>query len=309
MDVSKKSLFLLGAGLICFSGLGQAQLLVNESFESGRLPFSISGMSPLIENNLAALGKNSLKIDLSYYSSPINFRQELTNIGVENGTKTFDFGKIYWIGLSVFIPQDFNTETTLGDIVMQMHGTPDSGEDYRNPPLALKVEGNQWEMTLLGDPRMTSVNRQYMNSARLRLGAVEKGKWVRFVTQFRVDWSSTGFVKVFRDGNQVANYNGPVFFNDRVGPYLKVGLYRPAWRADAADWGAPATHDKIYRRSLYLDDLRVGDGMSTLAEMNGGAPGAGSGTSTPGTSASSPAPEPELPKVAPPAGISSFIVE
>src|SRR5690606_30937786 len=35
-----------------------------------------------------------------------------------------------------------------------------------------------------------------------------------------------GSLDVWRDGVQLVDYNGPLAYNDKVGPYLKQGVYR-----------------------------------------------------------------------------------
>jgi hypothetical protein len=245
-----------------------AGVLLNEGFEGGNLPFDVSGTAPLLSLETANSGRKSLKIDLDYYTSETNYRQELTNLRI-NGDKSFHPGETYWIAVSVMIPQNWNTNTTLGDIVFQMHAEPDAGEDNRNPPFALHADGSNWKVTYLGDNRANYDGTDYQTSGNLDLGIIEKGRWTRFAFQFKVDWSSTGFLRAYRDGVLKGAHNGQIFFNDAAGPYLKMGLYRPAWRDTAIAWGHPDSHDRIYHRTLYLDDVMIGDSTATLADMGG----------------------------------------
>lgn len=251
-----------------------ADVLLNESFEAGDLPYDVSGTAPLLSLETANSGRKSLKIDLDYYTSETNYRQELTNLRI-NGDKSFHPGETYWIAVSVMIPQNWNTNTTLGDIVFQMHAEPDAGEDNRNPPFALHADGSNWKVTYLGDNRANYDGTDYQTSGNLDLGIIEKGRWTRFAFQFKVDWSSTGFLRAYRDGVLKGAHNGQIFFNDAAGPYLKMGLYRPAWRDTAIAWGHPDSHDRIYHRTLYLDDVMIGDSTATLADMGVGSSGGG----------------------------------
>jgi hypothetical protein len=55
---------------------------------------------------------------------------------------------------------------------------------------------------------------------------IERGRWYTFDIRVRFDPFGNGLLTVRRDGVEVAQYTGPLGYNDAEPPYPKVGIYR-----------------------------------------------------------------------------------
>ncbi|MEM9829095.1 MAG: heparin lyase I family protein [Bacteroidota bacterium] len=79
--------------------------------------------------------------------------------------------------------------------------------------------------------------------------ASDKGKWVTWT--FHVKWSygSSGFFRVYRNGDLFHSYNGPNSYKDADAPYFKFGLYNSFWK-HGHNTGADL-------QELYVDYVRV----------------------------------------------------
>jgi len=164
-----------------------------------------------------------------------------------------------WYGLSIFLPLNWvNDDGNGGWIVFaQWHGSPDlsSGDMWRSPPLALEISTNKWIIDYRYDPNFITTHNPSGHYAWTGSMTEDKGKWTDWVFHVRWDYSETGFLEVWKNGVQVADYHGPIGYNDVKGPYFKMGIYRG---------GA----NSICPRVVYHDELRMGDENSGFAAVS-----------------------------------------
>jgi hypothetical protein len=126
-----------------------------------------------------------------------------------------------WYGISVFVPEDFQTDRKLWFTFAQWKG-------YRtgSPPLSLEIKGDQFEA---GGTR------------RYKLGRIETGKWTNFVVGVHLSPDPhIGWVNIYRNGVEVVSQTYQATMKARnvkgermVDPiYFKQGIYRTrAWTA------------------------------------------------------------------------------
>lgn len=172
------------------------------------------------------------------------------------------FKREYWVGVNIFVPNDWqNDEKAV--TVTQFHGVSDKhlGEKSLNAPLALRIAGNEWRLINRWDSKSVSTNSKLQSVSR-RLGSIKKGQWTSWV--FRVEWSykSDGFLEIFKDGKSVFKRNGPNTYNNKVGNYLKIGLYKPSWRKNYK-WKGSKGSAKVH--TLYFDEIKVAEGSNSLS--------------------------------------------
>lgn len=133
---------------------------------------------------------------------------------------------------SLLIPTNNATDPSY-EIVAQWHEQPDfdSGETWRRPPLTLSIRNNQFGVSNRWDPKPVSVIFKEAGSQSWKLGEVAKGKWTDWV--FHVKWSykSDGLLEVWKNGKLVVRKTGPNTYNDKRGPYFKIGIYKPDWKS------------------------------------------------------------------------------
>jgi hypothetical protein len=135
------------------------------------------------------------------------------------------YGEDVWIAFTLEVepgPPSTSEWVNLG----QLHGTADRGERNVSPP---------WVQRLLKDDRFrVEVRHTQENPVRNQPKPVvifedpklERGRPYRFVYHFRISPESDGMVRLWRDGELVADYRGPVGYPDKRGPYFKLGVYR-----------------------------------------------------------------------------------
>jgi hypothetical protein len=79
-------------------------------------------------------------------------------------------------------------------------------------------------------------------------------KWTYFVIKAKISYDSgqAPYIKIWRDGAQVVNYNGPVGYNyPAVQPYAKIGHYQ--WVQSYNTWTTP-TKTVLYRAPSLISD-------------------------------------------------------
>jgi len=167
-----------------------------------------------------------------------SFRFELRNGDfVSDGNKaelrdmfSAAMGKEIWYGLSILIPEDFAIEKNNSCVMAQWHDNPDSayGEVPRYPPLAFRYRGHgRFDVTVSYDPEKKRVQKEN-DAAKIKICKIPnfpRGVWHDFVVQVKWSHSTDGFLRVWNNRNLIADYTGPIGYNDESGPYFKFGIY------------------------------------------------------------------------------------
>jgi hypothetical protein len=177
----------------------------------------------------------------------------------------------YWYGFSIFIPADWVDDPQDGDIVAQWHGA--FGEDKKQfkvegdgkgrPPVALSLHANRWEVAVNSSAAVvknaTDWAQYGSRREKFELGQFRKGAWTDWVFHMHWSYKADGLLEIWRDGKQVLKHDGPVCYNDPQGPYFKIGIYHPAWKAFEAE---SFNQQKVIipRKVIYHDEVRVAQG-------------------------------------------------
>ena len=157
----------------------------------------------------------------------------------------------HWYGFSNLVPANYAKDRSY-EIVAQWHEMPDRdlGEPWRRPPLTLSIRNDRFGVSNRWDPKPLSVKFKEAGSQSWDLGTVPKGDWTDWV--FHVKWShkSDGLVEVWKNGQLVVRKTGPNTYNDKKGPYFKIGIYKPDWKADPEK-------STTTQRVIYYDQIQV----------------------------------------------------
>lgn len=253
-----------------------ANVFFNENFESGVLRsvsgYTTSGNPPTITTERSRAGRYAMKSYLNRQTSSNSYRTEIS-IGTTN--QTF-IGSERWYGFSIFLPSSY-VPSPIWEIVAQWHDRPNDWDKGRkNPPLHLATsrggKPGRWTIANLWDAQPVAADGSYTidDSIVWDLGPYETNKWTDWV--FRIKWSyrSDGILQVWKDGKLVVNRTGPNTYNDNLGPYMKMGIYK--------GWSNRSTPtDTVHERTLYHDEVRIADESGSYAAV---APGGG-GTAVP----------------------------
>lgn len=222
-----------------------------------------SGNAPIIgSHGISCDGTKSMRVDLDYYNSPTNFRTEVTNIKFE-GDEHFQFGRTYWLGFALYIPSSPGLDSQYGEILMQFQAPPDSGETWRHPPVALIVDKGKFVLSINADNRSITPYGKYQTIKNIPVGDATTNQWINVAMQFKVSYGSDGFVHTWINGKKT-EYFGPMTFNDKIGPYLKLGTYKPGWK-DGALWAGKPIKST---RKHFVDSLKIGNATSSLSEVS-----------------------------------------
>ncbi|MFA7096919.1 MAG: polysaccharide lyase, partial [Gammaproteobacteria bacterium] len=172
----------------------------------------------------------------------------------------YRLGEEYWYAVSIYLPPDWVLDDD-AETLFQFHAAPDRHlrEPNTKPPLSLSVQGTHWRLHIRGDSRrVLRKGSSFQVSKYLTLAPISPGVWSDWV--FRVKWSykSDGILQVWKDGQLVAEHYGKNTYNDRLGPYLKLGIYKHVWIRKATN---------TRRRVVFFDSLRIFRGPTTYHEM------------------------------------------
>jgi hypothetical protein len=108
----------------------------------------------------------------------------------------------------------------------QFHATPDADDVNVGPVFAIKLAGERMRIVTRSDPDRVTDGRTPDNFIYTDSQDIVRGHWYDMTVQFRFDPDGGGIAKVWRDGELIADYKGPLAYNDAVGPYWKMGIYR-----------------------------------------------------------------------------------
>lgn len=231
-------------------------------FESGKLDsLWCHGNCPTVTKQIPArTGKYSMRSSLSESSSNIKRTEGI----FKNPTgRRMTWNKDYWIGFSVYMPANWKHYNKF-EIVAQIHATKDPGESQQQPPFAIYTGSGDWKLTNRwgtgGSKKEWSLNSVYE----------DVGRWTDFVIHYKPSYTSSGVLRVWKNGALVAQRNGANAYKDKAGPYFTLGLYTGLF---AATDGRPA-------KVVYHDALRVASGSSARYQdvAPPGTPGSGSGS-------------------------------
>ena len=277
----------------------EAQVLYTEDFEKNHTqPISKShpslhqgGNAPKIVTGKNGItpraGSHMMEVYLNRYKSNTNYRTSATHHSYQNFNSEFEKGKAYWVGLSVFIPADWDMDYStfykgknVGDknnaIIIDFHDRNYLDKKYNESwkyglPLVVSHTKNGFHIWNRDDQcgKIKDKNK-CKPSARLprfdiKNIPMKRGQWNDFV--FHVNWSSNsdGFLKTWVNGKKELDVSGKNYHSEhRKYPYFKFGLYQANWKLTG--WSKDVTYG-VNERTLYFDELRIGDASSSYAEV------------------------------------------
>ncbi len=207
---------LLATSFLCpaFAQSPGGQLIVEEGFESGKLPFKASGNAPeVVHAPEARAGKHVMKSVLTKASKVRN----RTEVSVSDKIVNFDVGKEYWIGISIRLGEDFRDTSDFNDqgMLLQWHyrdwlhtEVPDA------QPLLLRYQNDK-----------VHVQSEVLSETYMAASPPAYGEWVDWVIHVKFD-DKDGIIQVWRNGEQIVDWTGDNHqIEKHEGAYMKFGLY------------------------------------------------------------------------------------
>ena len=142
-------------------------------------------------------------------------------------------GRTFVMEFDVMIePGAVNTADWL--VLAQLHQTEDRSATGTvldapvSPPLALQLRGETMVIVGRTEPdAITTVSPATMDLF-VDTAPIQRGVWygLRFEMVFDDASGGNGQLRVWRNGAQIVDYEGPLGYNDLVGPYMQFGVYR-----------------------------------------------------------------------------------
>lgn len=240
--------------LATFGGVANAEILFKGWFNNGIEPewakelcCDHSGIT--VSSPIRSGGSNSQSLKITYkktdYTTNESRRAELRH------DEHVPMGSERWYKVSIYVPTDFKA-TTGGYVITQFHDKNDSGETPKLPALFLGTDGKTLGLGNRWDTNKITKDNHNVSGKDWDLGPLPKGRWIDFVYHVKWSYQSDGVLEVFMDGKRVANKTGPNYYNDQVGPNIKIGLYASGIRSSPEEYN-------FTQQVLYFDSVEIAD--------------------------------------------------
>lgn len=277
VNASQKYLGTFAALLLAFgSGTSAAAIIGGTDFETGQSVqdnpniYKSGNSADIVQAESGVTPRRGQWMHRAYLNrnvSPTSYRTESV---LKMGNKVhLDKGKEYWLGISVFIPADWNMDYVNGyseGLVWQFHDVGYLDPTWRKTlPLVLKHSQAGWVIT--NTATLNGQDRGNHTSFR-KVVPYKLGQWNDFVVNAKFSGATSpddedGFLKVWVNGEQVLDRVGQNYFGEQTeGPYFKFGMYNWGWRKEYVDQWVGANE-----RVIWHDELRLGDAQSSYAEV------------------------------------------
>lgn len=156
--------------------------------------------------------------------------------------------------------EDYAIDPLGSEIIAQWHNTPDEGEEWTTPPLALRTKEGRYVLERCWDDSEITTDEQitkkgYRSFHDLGSYVNDKGRYVKWSFHIKWGWleSQEPMLEVYKDGVKVLDLNGlPNTTNDKKGVRLKLGIYK--W-----DWGqgSETNYSILDKRVIYYNNVSI----------------------------------------------------
>ncbi|MDB4653087.1 polysaccharide lyase [Akkermansiaceae bacterium] len=260
----------------------------NEDHAEG---FTFQGLKLLsLTESFARSGKSAMRSHVPRTAEhPTAYRSEVMETRYQEILP--DSGLERWLGVSIYIPDDW-VFTNTAAILAQWHAGPADGSKRARPPIELNIIDEFWALShtwdhSIHDSKKSSKEQADANRRIVsQLAKVRRGTWNDIVFHLKWDYRSDGkgFLKVWLNDKNVYRYDGPLGYNEPNAPYFKMGIYRPGWQDP--DWqdkrrkydqnGKVLSEIQVKPAPLgitvFHDDLRIGNEMACYVDVVPGLP-------------------------------------
>lgn len=277
------SISILFCILQCNNSGKHSSLIFHEDFEEKKFDSFIISRSentpgPTIADDIMRSGKYAGKSQVirADEGAPFNYRCELVParhkyIFIKEPIYA-KIGKEYWYGFSIHLPGNWII-TDEAEMLAQWHGKRDVGEGFRNPPLGLRIRKDFYELELASDADFITFtkgekidNCKYDRRELVPIGSIEQdlGKWTDWVFHIKWDYnkSGNGLTEIWKNGKKIFHSSSPNCFYDKLGPYLKFGVYRWTWK-----YPRKVRPSKIDNRIIFYDEIRIGNSKASYSDI------------------------------------------
>ncbi len=224
---------------------------------------SFSGVNQLQANGTVVSGNSSpsgvvgrLEIINGVMCATVNSGDMQTSLGHRSEIRAQnDVIGEFWYTWDMLIPTSWESDIAMS--VMQIHDSPDGGDNPRFPNFLLTVEDDSLVVLV---PSAT-LPTEGVNGTRVAVESLQKGQWLNFCLHVSWQTSTTGFRELFINKTPVYKQFGiATHYTDINGPYLKLGVY------DYYHVGS------FLEKTAYFRNVRVWTGNDGYQQVMGGVP-------------------------------------
>jgi hypothetical protein len=222
------------------------------------------------------VGDYAMRSYLHRYDSKYSYRT-MVEVGSEDTNPeglrenyTMVVGEEYWVGVSIFVPEDFVPDMEgCDELWLQFQAVPDDGELWRSPVLAIYVVEGEYQIVSRWDTRPIRSDMGWSGKETLAALPItpDKGRWVDWVFHVKWSWESDGLTEIWKDGELVVTRNGPNCSNDHEGPRPSFGVYKWPWKTDST-----ISCSSIVERLIYVDEFRIATADGSYEDVAPGQP-------------------------------------
>lgn len=247
----------------------QSNLVLQADFEGQDLRYgwdfaqSCCSYSLTTTDAFKRTGKKALRVELRKSDSTIasGKRAEL----IEN---TYPFppdSNREWWAFSTFFPEDFKRDSVYEALAQWHFSATGSTAVAGSPPLSFQIFKGDFIIDLKWDTVNINIDKlAYAQRKIFNLGPWEKGVWNDWIFQYHFSPDSDGFLKIWKNGKLILEYNGSNFYRGSHPPYFKLGLYKWAWNTG---WNVPAETSVLTSRVYYIDNVKIGNKEAILNDF------------------------------------------
>lgn len=255
--------YLLSLFLIFFISFEcTSQIIYSNSFEKN--PFLKKGnylevccdKSVITTRKISKTGKSSLRFELNA-SDPIVYGGKRSEMSFQ-AEKTLNVER--WYKFNTYFSNDYQIDP-IPEIIAQWHEIPDweLGETWRSPPVSLQTKNGIWYLEIRWATEEVNTNESISGRKIFKIGSVKTGSWDEWIFHIKFSYQKTGRIQLWRKDKLVLDYKGPNYYNDKKGPYFKMGIYKWEWNNNITQ--------SINKRVLYIDDVIIGNEKANLKIM------------------------------------------
>ena len=272
-------------GLLC-SNIVEAQLLYTSDFEtdikpinrtsSSYGPLRSSGNPPVIissENGVTPRqGTHMMKTYLNRFTSELDYRTEAVVAGFQDFNGEFEKGNGYWLGVSLYIPADWDMDyrgyrndklitATNSGIILQFHDRSYLDDTWRyGLPFVVRHGKSGFSISNRANGcgnRSGCDEGTPLKQFNVKDIPMLRGEWNDFVMHINFTSNADGFIRVWVNGKQEVNESGRNYYEEHTKyPYFKLGLYQANWKKATGSWSENVVWN-VTERTLYHDELRI----------------------------------------------------
>jgi hypothetical protein len=253
-----------GSATLSLDTANRKNLIFSNDFESSSPLSNFTDLeeaytsSITVSDTVAEAGKYSMKVVVNK-SDPIvnNGKRAEVTLYADSVVKVER-----WIGFSIFLPSSYIADP-VPEAVQQYHDIPDlaDGGVWRSPPFALETQNGHWLLVRRWSAATLTTNAT-SSGQTYDLGAYNTSTWTNWVFHIKFSWGSDGLIELWQNGKLILTVNGPNAYNDKLGNYFKLGIYKWGWLPEY-DTGTSTTT----RREVFYDNLRIGNASATYKDV------------------------------------------